>query len=346
MKVFYHIPHPDVNGAERWIYEAWKAGFTQLGFDVYILRFEDNIFEKIKLNRPDIFITDISVIDLNIYGNFLNEIRLKGSKVAILTHWPLVGSAYKNKTYLMHNNCADLYFGERISDAKLFERDTNKQYICIPNAANPEHHFPVAPSEDFASDILYIGSNLPHKKWFKDNILNNLLKNKKYKVRIIGRGWTSYDLILRVLRKILIHLNFIRLKKIVEKLTIKISDDDERNYYSSAKICLNFHEREPDGSQPHYIVNQRSFKIPACGGFQICDDVGALRDYFLEGKEIVLLPLDKKKWLETIEYYLLHSEERENIRRRGSKKALKFHMATNRCLTMLSYLGISHDRKI
>src|SRR5207248_8747832 len=63
-----------------------------------------------------------------------------------------------------------------------------------------------------------------------------------------------------------------------------------RLYYSSAKICLNFHEREPDGSQPHYIVNQRTFKIPACGGFQMCDEVPAIRKYFSDS-EIVLLPL-------------------------------------------------------
>jgi spore maturation protein CgeB len=343
MKLLYHIPHPDVNGAERWIFEAWKAGFTKLGFDVHTLQFEDNIFEKIDFLKPEIFITDISVIDLNIYGKFLEDIRQRGIKVAILTHWPLAGSAYKNKTYLMHNDCADLYFGERVSDAELFEKDTNKQYICIPNAANPEHHFPVNFSEKFASDILYIGSNLPHKKWFKKNVLDALIKNKEYKVKIIGRGWTFGDFVLRALRIITIYFNFIKLKKLVERLTVKITDADERSYYSSAKVCLNFHEREPDGSQPHYIVNQRAFKIPACGGFQICDDVGALRDYFVENEEIVLLPLEKDKWLNTIKYYLDHDQEREDIKRKGTKKALELHMATNRCLKMLSYLGLSHE---
>ncbi len=343
MKLLYHIPHPDVNGAERWIFEAWKAGFIKLGFDVHTLQFEDNIFEKIDFLKPDIFITDISVIDLNIYGKFLEDIRQRGIKVAILTHWPLVGSAYKNKNYLMHNNCADLYFGERVSDGELFLKDTKKQYICIPNAANPEFHFPVDFSEEFASDILYIGSNLPHKKWFKKNILDPLIKNKDYKVKIIGRGWTFADFVLRVLRKITIFFKFTRLKKLLEKLTIKISEEDERKYYSSAKICLNFHEREPDGSQPHYIVNQRAFKIPACGGFQICDDVGALRDYFVDGEEIILLPLEKEKWLNTINYYLSHDKERVNIKRKGTKKALEFHMSTNRCLKMLSYLGLSNE---
>lgn len=104
MKLLYQIPHPDVNGAERWIFEAWRAGFIKLGFEVYTLQFEDNIFEKIDSLNPEIFITDISVIDLNVYGKFLENIRKRGTKVAILIHWPLGGSACRNKTYIMHND--------------------------------------------------------------------------------------------------------------------------------------------------------------------------------------------------------------------------------------------------
>lgn len=340
MRILYHIPHPNVNGAERWIFEAWRSGFRRLGHTVETLKFEDILLDKAIEFKPDLFITDISVINLNKDGDTINKMRSGGIKVAMMTFWPPLGSAVVNKLPLTKDSYADIYFGERVDDHLPFAKDTGLEYTCIPNSANPDHHFPVKAEQSYASDILYIGTNLPHKAWFVKNILKELRKNKKYKVQIIGRGWTFSDFSLRVIRKILILLKMIKLKKFIENRTVKFSDDEERLYYSSAKICLNFHEREPDGSQPHYIVNQRTFKIAACGGFQICDDAKAINDYFENNKEIILLPLNKKKWLDTIAYYLKNETARERIRAKSTKRALDEHMSTNRCLFLLNKLGL------
>ena len=91
---------------------------------------------------------------------------------------------------------------------------------------------------------------------------------------------------------------------------------------------MNFHEREPDGSQPHHILNQRTFKIPACGGFEICDNVTALRRYFTEN-EMVTAGINAKDWRKKIDYYLENEEERIMIQRAGTRRALKNHTYHN-----------------
>ena len=104
--------------------------------------------------------------------------------------------------------------------------------------------------------------------------------------------------------------------------------------YSSSKICLNFHEREKDGSQPHLILTQRTFVIPACGGFEICDYVPPLRKYFSE-EEMVMATMDKEDWFKKIEYYMNNEKERNTIRQKGTKRALSDHTYHNRVKTVI-----------
>jgi spore maturation protein CgeB len=305
---------------------------------VEILRDEDNVESRLFGAKADLFMTDLCVIDLNKQGELLKRVRAAGTKVGMWVHWPPATSATRNTDYLINNDVADLYYGERELDHAAFHRDTGKSYVCIPHAANPKYHFPAEPSDKYATDILYIGSRLPHKRWFEVNVLNHLIQEGKYKVTIIGVGWSVYDQTLRAARRLTRIFDWSALKDAIEKRMVKIPLDEERFYYSSAKICLNFHEREPDGSQPHYIVNQRAFKIPACGGFQICDEVPALRNYFDED-EIVLLPLDQRKWLDSIRYYLENDGEREAIRKKGAARAKKDHLSVNRCELLFRLLG-------
>ncbi len=124
----------------------------------------------------------------------------------------------------------------------------------------------------------------------------------------------------------------------IDQARITVPPEAERALYSSAAVALNFHEREDDGSQPHYIVNQRTFKIPACGGFQICDEVPAIRKYF-GGDEVVMAPLDPGEWMARIEYFLGHEHEREAMRGRGAQRALREHLSTHRVKSVLALLG-------
>jgi spore maturation protein CgeB len=340
MKILYHIRFPEVNAAERWIFEAWRDGFTVLGHQVELLTAEQDLDSRLRECVPDLFMTDIVALDLRRDLSAIAAARSRGTKVAVWIHWPLTECVMNNDRALREEDVADVYFGEREADHDDFRRDTGKEYHCIPHAASPVTHLPEAPREQYACDILYIGTRLPLKRWFEDNVLRNLMADKTLRVRVVGLGWEALDLKKRVLRRVFKMLGLARLRSQIEKSTVKIAPEDERFYYASAKICLNFHERDPDGAQPHYIVNQRTFKIPACNGFQICDDVPAIRRYFNDD-EIVLLPLDSDLWLTTIRRFLADSKARERIRINGMRRVQRDHMAQVRCESIIHLAGLS-----
>jgi spore maturation protein CgeB len=339
MKILYHIRYPDINAAERWIFEAWRDGYRELGCEIEMLTADQELEERLSTYKPDLFMSDISCLVLSRDLAALSDARARGTKVAIWVHWPLTQAVIKNSKILRDEDVADVYFGEREKDHEVFFKDTGKIYHCIPQAASPVSHVKGEYKEEYKCDILYIGTKLPHKRWFELNVIEKLKSDKKISVKVIGSGWGLFDFEKRILRRIFKFLRIDFLRKILEKSLVKINSCEERHYYASAKICLNFHEREPDGSRPHNIVNQRTFKIPACGGFQICDDVEEIGKYF-DNDEIIKLPLNRDIWLSTIYSFLNDDVARERIRLNGMRRAEKDHMAQMRCKSILKIAGL------
>ena len=324
MKILYRIPYPGAIGADRWIYEGWRNAFCALGHRFYELTHFHNIEQRTEEVQPDILMISAN-INIVKNGSILQKIKRRGVCIFLLIDWP---RSSKEINIIKKEDIADIYFGEREPESmKEFERATGRKYHLIPNAADKNIHFPVKPQKKYDYDIVYLGAKLPKKKWFFDNVLLPL--KKKYKVGIFGPYWTASDNILRGIQKLSRSLKLTEFANMVNARRISIPPQEERQLYSSAKISLNFHERESDGSQPHYILNQRTFKIPACGGFQICDEVPALRKYFTE-KEVVMAKLDPEDWFKKIDYYLKNAKEREKIRQAGAKRALKEHTYHNR----------------
>ena len=145
------------------------------------------------------------------------------------------------------------------------------------------------------------------------------------------------DNMLRVASRTCRGLEMRQLALSIDRRRISLPAEQENQLYSSAKISLNFHEREDNGAQPHYIVNQRTFKIPACGGFQVCDYIPAIQKYFDE-TEIVMAKIDGEEWMEKIQYFMQHEEARRDIQERGTKRALAEHMYTNRVELVLKLI--------
>lgn len=142
------------------------------------------------------------------------------------------------------------------------------------------------------------------------------------------------DNVLRVCQRMGREFNSTAAMEFFYRRRIQIPEAEENQLYSSAEISLIFHEREPDGSQPHYVLNQRTFKIPACGGFEICDHGPALRKYFEEDE--VIMADDARDCLVKVEYYLNHDDEGRIIPANGVAKARKCHTYHQRVERVLS----------
>jgi len=327
MKILYYLPYPKGLGADYWIYEGWKYAFKDLGHQFFKVTEYDNLRDKVIEVNPDIFfVANLGKIVIQ-HKECLKWIRNHGTKIFLIVYWPL---RKKEVEIIKNEEVADVYFGEREPESmKEFEEQTGRKYYLIPQAANKRWHFPTKPVEKYQYDILFIGAYLPKKKKMFKEILLPL--TKKYKVGIFGPYWTLKDNTLRAIQKFCRTIKFKGGADFINEIrfrTVIPSPKEQNKLYSSSKICLNFHEREADGSQPHYILTQRTFLIPACGGFEICDYVPALRKYFDEDE--VVMAKDKDDWFKKIEYYLSHEEERKKIQEKGTKRALKDHTYHNR----------------
>jgi spore maturation protein CgeB len=338
MRILYHIPYPDGLGADRWICEGWREGFRALGHDFHLLTAEGRLADWTGDRRPDLFFTAVNLIDLDRERDTLAALRARGTRVLLWVHWPLEPRIDPRRAEIIRReDVADLYFGEREPEQMArFERETGKRYHVIPHAANPALHFPVDPVAKYRFDVVYLGANLRKKRWFARHVLRPLARTCR--LAVFGPGWTARDHALRAASRLCRSVRAFQAAKAIDRARITVPPDAERALYSSAAIALNFHEREDDGSQPHYIVNQRTFKIPACGGFEICDEVPAVRKYFGED-EVVMARLDPEDWIGKVRHFLAHPEERERIRARGAERARRDHLSTHRVAALLALLG-------
>ena len=150
-------------------------------------------------------------------------------------------------------------------------------------------------------------------------------------MKLYGQDWTLPDRIFGILQKVGLYYN-VPLLRSMRKPRLKL--EDERRIYSSSKISINFHE---EYQRQYGDLNERTFKIPASGGFEIIDDVISLSKYFTDGKDIVIAR-NKKDWFEKIHYYIANPEKRLPIIKEGRKTILQHHTYHQRVKQLINLI--------
>lgn len=327
MKILYHIPYPLGIGDDRTIYDGYKYAFEDLGHQVFTLTEKENLQIKIDKIKPDIFITSLNIIQLTNNWPILKKYREEGGVVIMGAGW-IPEKETETSRLIKDAILADIYTTQL--EVSHFYKLTGKVLRMLPLAANKKYHFPTRPIDKYKCDIIFIGAKLPKKIDLFERRLLPLMK--KYKVKIFGTGWDVFDkYCLKSLAKIE--------RKIAGtgffsnwRINRQVPYNEENQAYASAKICLNFHEQQPGGV---FLLNGRTFKIPASGGFEICDYVPLARKYFTED-ELVMVK-DDKDFFQRIDYYMNYEKERKAIQEKGTQRALREHTYHNRAQTILEW---------
>jgi len=334
MKVLYYIPSLETVYAARFIYEGYKDAFLALGHEFETFTAGEDLSKALDEFKPDIFISSlnrytIKFLDLELLKKKSEEGLVRFTQIS---PWKKQNNMYAGSGVsedpllagiIKSGLGGDIYFHWLEQDDPAMEgftEDTGYKFETILLAANKNKYF-YEYDEKYKSDISYVGSYLPSKRRFLKKHLIPLMK--KYDVKVYGSDWTLADRLSGHVQKIGQFLNIDLLKK-VRKLKLPI--EDERKVYSSSTISLNIHEEHQRlfGSD----FNERTFKIIASGGFEICDNVKALRKYFDE-TELVIAE-NTQDWFDKIDYYLKNPEERTSIIEAGRKKVLSEHTYENR----------------
>jgi spore maturation protein CgeB len=339
MRILHQINFLSGLGADRWIVTGYKDAFEELGHDFFFLTFQDDLAQKIREVRPDIILIAAPLLT----ASSIPALRIAhgaGVKVVVWVDSFVLRDPVM-RSVLVGADFVDLYRGETEPEImEEFARTVHRPYFITPNAANPKYHFPVPPVRKYECDIVFLGAMMPNKRAALEELLLPL--RKKYDVRIYGPNWTLGDNLLRAGALAARKAGLMQVNDWLNNRRMSIPIDEENQLYSSAKICLNIHERG-EHIKTHLILNERTFKIPACGGFEICDFVPPLRRYFTE-EEMVMADDQRGDWVadwfRKIDFYLKHDDERKAIQARGTARALRDHTYRKRVEQLFGFLGI------
>ena len=167
--------------------------------------------------------------------------------------------------------------------------------------------------EGYKYDVSFVGAYHPYREWFI-----KMLRKKGIEVTVFGNGWENGPLDAEEMTNVFVS----------SKINLNISNSasfDMRCMLSSLRAFLNSFRSTKILSQ----IKARNFEIPYLGGFQICDYVPSLEDYFDIGKEIVCYA-NIEEAQQVINYYLHNDNQRELIKKSSYEKARKEHGYTTR----------------
>lgn len=335
VRVLYHLPNRHNLYAGRFIHEGYRDAFTDLGHTFATFTNRERLAQALEATQPDLFLTGTNPVYIQALDfAALDAWRERGLLVLVNTE-PLEyptdpGHSLGRRAHLM-----ELIRGGRFGDAyySYFQPERMRDFVDVTGqphhtvllAANKTRHFPVPPRPELRSDAVFIGAYLPRKRETFRRLLDPL--RARHDVRVYGRDWTPRDRWIGFLQRA---SQYLSLRALDRLRALDVPLDLEREIYSSTKIGLNIHEQQQrtDGED----FNERTFKILACGAFELCDNVAVIRRYFTED-ELVLAGDDE--WLPTFEHYLRHEDERRRIQERGTQKVLGEHTYHNRVAQML-----------
>jgi len=343
LKILYHLPNPDTIYAGRTIYFGYKHAFEKLNHVFDALTPSDNQSEKLLNFKPDIFISGLGPLTLK----FLDRktlIRAKKNGTIVFINIPFWNSPFSklrvnetqsissNKdwiTYIKSGEFGDYYFNSCESgDPRMdgFEKVTDYRHHTVLLAADDTLIYPEF-SKKFETEISYIGTYLPGKKRFLDEQVLPLIK--KYRTKIYGQDWTPLSRLLGLVQRGGQYLNIPYLRSLLKQ---PLQLEDERRVYASSLISINIHE----DYQKKFLgdINERTYKIPLAGGFEIVDNVPSLSKHFKLGEELIVAE-NKKDWFEKISFYLKNPIARNKIIAKGKAKMLKSHTYSKRVTQIL-----------
>ncbi|GEM_PF-885499 len=313
-KVLFHLT---THGGNRYIMLQYAAIFKYLGAQIQFLHFKDRANQQKIFSEfhPSIFFsatadTFINNLDLD----FINDYKARNSLLRII--WAEQFTVTDGLHHITPEK-AKLIESGKIGD--LFITATDESVLpqiygewanefginvkSLPFAANPLIHYEL----DFTPlfDIGFIGSNSPSKFESIRTYLYPLLR--KYNGIVLGDRWGGQD--------------------------IMVPPENINSFYTSVKIAPNIHQ--PFQRETGADCNERTFVIPACGGFSITDNVSCIKKYF-KPDEIVIAE-DLKEWFNLFEYFINTPEERRKYIINGRNRVMKDHTYFDRLCRLTDF---------
>jgi hypothetical protein len=330
--------------AARTIYHGYKNAFIDLGHQFRALNSSDDLKAVLEDFRPDLLITASHVyyrkfLDYSLINSFRKEGMFVLAKVDFwrspISKWRFNEAASMEgdlqlRTLMDGDQLADAYFHVvEQDDARMdgFSSNVGRTWHTIPLAAD-KTILSARWEQKFNADVSYIGTYLMDKAQFFNR--NVFPLGKEYDLKIYGQDWSRSDRLLGWVQRFGQYFNVASLASIRKP---RLNLEDEAAVYTSSLVSINVHESYQ--KQFGGDCNERTFKIPLCGGFQVVDNVSCISKYFKPGQEVVIGETEND-WLEKVRYYIANPNDRLAIIDAGRKRVLSDHTYHNRAQCMIN----------
>ena len=253
----------------QWLY--WPKGTS--AFDVFY-EYEPDIFIGTTYDLDRAICKNIAmrpemkvILKGNNWGELTDEIDLKEFPIGNSTEEEqkrVIDLCYDTKRDLTSENPIKLfnfYHQNRMNDTMgLWEMNGVETMSMLP-AADTYVYYPEEVSEEFKCDVGFVGGYWDYKgRTLNEFFLPLCYPVGKYKVKIFGN----------------------QIWPVVQYLG-QTSNDNVRHLFNSATVCPNV--SEPHATKFGFEVNERVFKIAACKGLCISDNVASLyEDIFINNE--------------------------------------------------------------
>ena len=191
----------------------------------------------------------------------------------------------------------DFLFTTKSQNVKRYTALGQLNAFYIPSAYEPTCHRPVAAADSALPQdypISFVGT-------FDRSRLRELEVSGWQRTYVWGDGWKRWEGFAEHQDHIVPHAIYY----------LEFADVISRSHISLGLLRAEAEDRH----------TQRTFEIPACGGFQLAPRNEEIQKYFEENKEIALFSTPEEL-KEKTDYYLTHDTERKKIARAGHHRCI------------------------
>jgi spore maturation protein CgeB/glycosyltransferase involved in cell wall biosynthesis len=317
MKILFFAPDSDEPNklTGSYGYHNIKCPLEDLGFEVVDFNFSaelkllghEAMNQKLKSviddQEPDIFLHAIveSELDRSLAG-YIRDLKTTTSIVLFSDDdWRFDHSlAWLDLYNFAVTTCREAW--------QKYQKLGYKQTILSQWGCNPNLYFPIKVSQK-QYDVTFVGQLYPGRLE-----LISFLKDSGINVKVWGHGWDQVPSLVDIAGGYLTH-------------------EDMLSVFSSSKICLGMAWCSTNPQQPQ--IKGRTFEYAACQVFQLTNYDERLKDFFVEGKEIVFYQ-NFYDLVEKINHYLFKETEREEIALSAYRRTIRDHTWSNRYFRILT----------
>ena len=300
--------------------QAIEKAFMFYGHTICKMKpvYEQGIMEKVIDYKPDLILT---LVGFRIEKTLMECLKKSGSPLCI---WMTEDPFYMDKTidiikdyhYVFTIDLGALEFYRRMFP--------DKKIHHLPLGTDPSLYKPSDTPIQISYDVCIVGYPYPERI----ELANNILNKTRFSLVLVGNRWKR-------------HMR----NQPNEGLTIInrwVAPETVRNLFNGSKIILNPHrafdfEKNSNSLRiENKSINNRTFDIASCGGFQLISNQLDLKSHF--GSEEIVSYSDHANCLELIDWYINNESKRNQYSKNAYERVLNCHTFLHRIQYILEQI--------